>query len=130
MASRIPGMVVRYIQNSISDGRELVDDYYVFSRKELIEGAEISASSFNPKIIGEIITILRDFFDFNSNFNIKKFKWHEQNLFVDISYDKGILKFKRNPLSLLPEYSYMWNEIRISEPYFHYIFSNTYNEKE
>ena len=130
MASRIPGMVVRYIQNSISDGRALLDDYYVFSRKELIEGAEISASSFNPKIIKEIIVLLRDWFDFNSNFNIKKFKWHEQNLFVDISYDKGILKFKRNPLSLLPEYSYMWNEIRISEPYFHYIFSNTYNEKE
>ena len=130
MASRIPGIIVRYIQNSISDGRELIDDFFVFGRKELIEATKISASSFNSKTIHEIIVILRDFFDFNMNFNIKAYKWHEQNLFIDISYNNGVLKFRKNPLSLQEEYKYMWEEIRIKESYFHYIFSNKYNEKQ
>ena len=104
-------------------------NFTINTRKELIESTGISPSSFTKENIREVITILRDWFDFNSNFNIKKYKWLEENLFINISYEKGILKFQKNPLSLLPEYSYMWDEIRITKHYFHYIFSNTYNTR-
>ena len=42
------GKIVYYIQKELANGRQPSEDgFYIFTRKELIEGAEISASTFN-----------------------------------------------------------------------------------
>ena len=128
MSRKYSGVIVRYIQESIANGKSDVDGIFVFSRKELIQAAGISPSTFD-RSISEVVELLAKHFDFCLQFQIPGYKIRQANVFVDVSYEKGKLKFRRNPLTESDEFKYMWEELRPKYPWFTFIYSTTYIDR-
>jgi hypothetical protein len=128
MAKANVGEVLLYIQRCIADGRPDEDGTFVFARKELLQETGISPSVFNRRI-NEVVDKLANGFDFCLNFNVPGYKIGQENVFVDVKYDAGKLTFKRNPLTLSDEFEYMWAELRPKFPWFAYIYSTTYTDR-
>ena len=120
--------VVRYVQECIADGRPDENGVFVFTRKELVDATGISPSTFN-KNINEVIKLIGTGFDFHLSFNVPGYKIHQENVFIDVSYEKGKLTFRRNPLTLTEEFEYMWSELKPKYPWFAYIYSTTYTDR-
>jgi len=120
--------VALYVQQCIADGRADENGVFVFTRKELIDATGISSSTFNRNI-NELIELLAVGFDFNQSFHIPQYKIGQENVFIDVVYEKGKLTFRRNPLTLTEEFEYMWSELKPKYPWFTYIYSTTYNDR-
>ena len=93
---------------------------YMIRRKEFIERLPMAASTFDNNIL-RFVKDLADY-DLAVMFGLKGL--YGENLFVDVRYNKGTLRFKRNPYTLRPELSYIWGikptnweERRFSYPY-------------
>ena len=100
------GKIVYYIQKELANGRQPSEDgFYIFTRKELIEGAEISASTFN-NCKAEVVQY------FSSWCDLKRWAKYDEYageiLYVDVSYERGKLKFKRNPITFSLELEHLW----------------------
>lgn len=100
------GKVIHYIQNELSRGREPSEEgYYIFARKELIEGSGISASAFNS-CKDDVVKY------FSSWCDLKRWAKYDEYageiLYVDVSYERGKLKFKRNPITFSSELEHLW----------------------
>ena len=100
------GNVVLYIQQSLYDGR-LPDQegYYCYSRKELAENSGISVSTFN-RCKEDVVHYLSTWCDLASWAKYQEYSG--EILYQNVSYEKGVLKFQRNPLTLKPELSFLW----------------------
>ena len=100
------GSIIVYIQNCLYDGRQPDQSgYYCFSRKELAENAEIALSTFD-RCKEEVIHYFKTYCDFASWAKYKEFAG--EVLYTEVSYERGLLKFKRNPLTQMPEFSFLW----------------------
>lgn len=98
--------IVYYIQMSLYSGREPDEQgFYVYSRKELSEGTGLSMSTISNNIISAML-YFRDWCDLKSWAKYEEYAG--EVLYVDVSYEKGKLKFKRNPITLKPELAYLW----------------------
>ena len=100
------GKVILYIQNSLYDGKKANDDgYYCFTRKELADNSRISATTLD-RCKDDVCFHLMNDYDFSSWAKYKELAG--ESLYLDVAYEKGILRFKRNPLTFQPEYSFLW----------------------
>ena len=100
------GKVIRYIQQSLYEGKQPTNSgFYVFTRKELAEGAKISVSTFD-KYKDEVLHYFSTWCDLKSW--AKYDEYEGEVLYIDVAYEKGALRFKRNPITLQPHLSYLW----------------------
>ncbi len=83
------------------------DGYYCISRKDFVNDIPMSASNFDR--------VKEEWMNYDlANYSIDcalgfKFKLpNEDHMFLDIKYEKGFVKFKRNPITLLPEVERLW----------------------
>lgn len=111
------GQIIHYIQCELADGRKPdKDGYYAFSRKELAEGAKISLSTFDSHK-DEVVRY------FSSWCNLKSWAHYDEYageiLYVDVSYERGKLKFRQNPITINSKLSYLW-ALRPLDSYFAY----------
>ena len=128
MSRQNSGVIARYVQQCIADGRQEVDGFFVFTRKEILDRTNIASSTFD-RSIEEAMEIIAKHFDFCLNFHIPGYKINQENLFIDVFYQRGKLRFRGNPLSRTAEFSYMWDELTPPHPFFTYIYSTTYNDR-
>lgn len=98
--------IIWYIEKQLANGcAPDADGYYSFSRKDIVNGIAGSASFFD--------THKDKALDFLAN-NMKMIQRAnytedtDQNLFVDVSYEKGKVKFRKNPIYCEPKYSHLW----------------------
>ena len=99
-------LLMLFVQQRLYEGLQPDEDgFYVISRKEFLERLDMSPSTFSARIKD-----LTDYYMLDWNLEIMfglKGLIHE-NLYTDISYSKGKLRFKRNPYTERPELSYLW----------------------
>ena len=129
MSRRNSAVIVHYVQKSIADGRADDNGQFVFSRREILENTNISPSTFD-RCIDEAMEIISTGYDFCLNFHIPDYKINQENVFIDVHYEKGKLIFKRNPMTQSEEFAYMWDELRPNHPFFTYIYSTTYTDRK
>lgn len=100
------GEVIHAIQQSLYDGKCPDEEgFYCFPRKELCEIAGISPSTFD-RCKDEVVDYFRRRCDLATWAKYNEYKG--EVLYVDVSYERGVLKFRRNPLTLKPELEYLW----------------------
>lgn len=98
--------IIHYIQQSLYDGRKPdANGNYCFSRKDLAEGASVSLSSVSSNI-ESVVLMLSDDYDFNRWARFSEYTG--ENLYEGVSYNKGVLSFKRNPVTLAPDLNFLW----------------------
>lgn len=98
--------IVYYVQKTLSQGKEPDEQgFYVYSRKDLAEGTGLAISTISNNIISAML-YFRDWCDLKSWAKYEEYAG--EILYVDVSYEKGKLKFRRNPITLKPELSYLW----------------------
>lgn len=98
--------VIHFIQKSLFNGKQPTNEgYYVFSRKELAEGAGISVSTLD-NCKEDVIRYFSSWCDLKTWANYEEYAG--QILYTDVSYEKGKLRFKRNPITLQPPLSHLW----------------------
>lgn len=100
------GKIIRYIQQSLYEGKAPdKEGYYKFSRKELYEGARISAAAFD-KNRNEVEAYFARWCDLKKQGNYPQYA--KEMLYIDVKYEKGYFMFKRNPITLMPELQHLW----------------------
>ncbi len=98
--------VALYIQQSLYDGRQPVHEgFYCFRKKELCEMSGISASSFGTNL-EELLDYFQRWCDFDTWARFPELRG--EKLYQDVSYEKGVFRFRRNPLTFQPEYIFLW----------------------
>lgn len=100
------GKIIRYIQGELFNGKQPTETgEYVFSRKELAEGVGISVSTVD-NCKDAVAKYFSSFCDLCSW--AKYEEYIGEKLYIDVSYEKGKLKFKRNPITFEPHLSHLW----------------------
>ena len=119
--------VIHFIQTSLYNGKESTSaGYYVFSRKELAEGARLSVATFD-KCKDDVIEYFSSHCDFKTW--AKYDEYAGEILYIDVSYEKGKLKFKRNPLTLQPHLSHLWALPPVRKTYTSDAFDNKHRRR-
>ena len=100
------GKFAQYIQMSLFEGKQPDENgYYVFSRKELADGAGMSVSAFDNNK-RELISYFSSWCNLKNQGNYNEYA--KEMLYIDVKYENGKLMFKRNPLTLSPELQHLW----------------------
>ncbi len=95
-----------FVQQRLYEGLEPNEDKdYCIKRKEFIERLPMPASTFDNNIQKLVSNYIQQW-DLSISFGLEGLAG--ENLYLDVRYEKGVLKFKRNPYSLRPELSYIW----------------------
>lgn len=95
-----------FVQQRLYEGLQPDENNdYVISRKEFVERLPIPQSTFNSNI-HKLVDYAMQQWNLYVWFGLEGLA--DQNLYVDIRYENGKLKFKRNPYTLRPELSYLW----------------------
>lgn len=98
-------LLMLYVQYAVSEGLEPDDTgIYHITRKDFLDVLGISSSTFD-KNKAELVEMLSSW-DLETIFNLTGLT--NEYLYTDVSYQKGELTFRRNPLTLRPELSYVW----------------------
>lgn len=101
-----------YVQHAIYEGLQPDENgVYSIARKDFIKGLDIPASTFDRNRDAFITRYMKSW-DMEILFGLKGLLG--ENLFTDVEYENGTLKFKRNPITHRPEISYVWG---IKPPY-------------
>lgn len=99
-------LLMLFVQQRLYEGLQPdADGYYVITRKEFLERLELSPSTFAGQI-KNLVNYYMQQWSLGIMFHLDGL--HGENLYTDISYDHGKLKFKRNEYTLRPELSYVW----------------------
>lgn len=94
-----------YVQHAVSEGLQPDEaGTYHIPRKKFLDTLGISASAFD-RSKSELVELLSTW-DLEIMFDLTGLL-HE-NLYTDVDYQKGELTFRRNPITLRPELSYVW----------------------
>jgi len=95
-----------FVQQRLYEGLQPDEDgYYTIQRKEFIDRIPIKPSTFSARI-SELVESYMEEWDLEIMFNLKGLIG--ENLYTDISYKNGKLRFKKNPYIERPEFSYIW----------------------
>ena len=100
------GQIIRYIQQTLFEGREPNEEgYYLYTRRELSDGAGISPTTFdnNKK---EVIDYFMYWWSINEVAHYTEYPG--EILYIDVKYEKGKFMFKRNPLTFEDELKHLW----------------------
>lgn len=98
-------LLILYVQYAISEGLQPDETgTYHIPRKDFLDILGLSASTFD-KNKAELVEALSTW-DLEIMFDLTGLL-HE-NLYTDVSYQKGELTFRRNPITMRPELSYVW----------------------
>ena len=82
-----------------------VDGYYTIHRKEFIDRIPMKPSTFAKQIMN-LTEYYMKMWDLHINFKLKGL--YGENLYTDIFYKNGELRFKKNPYVEREELSYIW----------------------
>lgn len=105
-------LLMLYVQHRIYEGlKPDANGVYTITRREFISDLGMGASTFDKNRDVLVNELMRDW-DLELTFDLKGLL--RENLFVDIEYSDGALRFKRNTITLRPELSYVW---AIKPPY-------------
>ena len=105
-------LLMLYVQKVIADGLEPDQNgTYSITRKEFVSRLELSSSTFD-KNRDDFLKALSKGWDLEIMFDLKGLP--KENLYTDVRYEKGVLYFKRNPITFRPELSYVWG---VEPPY-------------
>ncbi len=106
MSSESKGKILHYIQMSLYNGKCANEEgFYCYTKKELTENTGLSSDTISRNM-EEVLEYLTDWCDLSWFAGLEELKG--QCLYTDVSYKRGILRFKRNPLTCQPEYMYLW----------------------
>ncbi len=95
-----------FVQQRLYEGLQPDEDgYYIIRRKEFIERLPMTSSTF-AKQIKNLTKYYMQEWDLQIMFGLKGLA--RENLYTDISYESGKLRFKRNPYTLREELQYVW----------------------
>ena len=95
-----------FVQQRLYEGLQPdADGYYVIQRKEFLERIPMKPSTFSGQI-GNLTDYYMKQWNLAVSFDLKGLGY--ENLYVDISYSNGKLRFKRNPYTERPELDYIW----------------------
>ena len=109
--------ILFYIQKSLYEGKQPdADGFYCYTKKELAENASVSVVTV-MRSKEQILSYLQRWCDFSSWAKFEDYAG--EILYQNVSFEAGILKFKRNPLTLQPEFSFLW-ALPPLEPWFCY----------
>lgn len=100
------GKVIHFIQQKLYEGRQPDEaGYYVFPRKELSEGAEISPTTFD-NCKDDVVAYFEKWCDLKvwAKYN----EYAGEILYVDVSYQRGKLRFRQNPITINSKLSHLW----------------------
>ena len=94
-----------FIQQSLYEGKQPdKDGYYVFTRKELADGAGKSVGTFDNNRFG-----LEYYFSTCSLKEYGKYpEYANEMLYIDVKYEKGKFRFKRNTITMTSELEHLW----------------------
>ena len=120
--------IIHYIQKSLYEGKKQdTDEYYIYTRKELAEGANVSLTSVNTCKY-EVVEHFKEGYDL--------FKWAEykeylgEKLFLNVDYAHGELRFQRNPITLREELKHLWALRPLYEYFVYDVFDDKHRRKE
>ena len=95
-----------FVQQRLYEGLQPDEDgYYTIQRKEFIDRIPIKPSTFSARI-NELVESYMEEWDLEIMFKLKGLIG--ENLYVDISYKNGKLRFRKNPYLERPELNYVW----------------------
>ena len=98
--------MVYYIQTSLYDGRQPeAEGFYIFTKKELAEKLGLALTTVHRNI-GDVVQYFSSWCDLSSWAKYPELAG--EVLYTDVSYERGVLKFKQNPLTLRPDLSFLW----------------------
>lgn len=98
--------ILLYIQKSLYDGKQPnADAYYCYTAKELAENASVSLSTVK-RSKEQVLSYLQRWCDFSTWAKFEDYAG--EKLYQDVSFEAGVLKFQRNPLTFQEEFSFLW----------------------
>ena len=98
--------ILFYIQKSLYEGKQPdTDGYYCYTKKELAEKASVSASTVERNI-DQVLAYLQRWCDFSRWAKFENYAG--EILYQNVSFETGVLKFQRNPLTFQREFSFLW----------------------
>ncbi len=115
--SRSEGKIIRYIQQSLYEGKEPnADGYYVFSRRELSNGAGVSLTAVDNNR-DKVLSYFMSWCDLCTwaKFN----EYPGEVMYISVKYENGRLMFRRNPITFQEEVKHLWAMAPL-EPFFTY----------
>lgn len=99
-------LLILFVQQRLFEGLQPDENGdYVIGRKEFIERLPMAPSTFDSNIKKLVDYYIQEW-DLYTSFGLVGLA--DENLYTDVRYEKGKLKFKRNPYTLRPELSYVW----------------------
>lgn len=99
-------LLMLFVQQRLYEGLEPdKNGDYIIKRKEFIERLPMPASTFDGNI-KKLVEYYINQWDLSIWFGLDGLAG--ENLYVDVRYERGELKFKRNKYTLRPELSYVW----------------------
>ena len=99
-------LMMLFVQQRLYEGLQPDEDgYYTIQRKEFLERIPMKPSTFAGQINN-----LTDYYmrQWNLEISFKLKGLIHENLYTDISYQDGKLRFRRNRYTERPELSYIW----------------------
>ena len=95
-----------FVQQRLYEGLEPDSEgYYIIRRKEFIERLPMKPSTFAGQI-NNLVDYYMQVWDLGINFHLQGL--NRENLYVDVSYQNGKLRFRRNKYTKCPELDYVW----------------------
>lgn len=106
MVTETGKLMMLFVQQRLYEGLQPdINGFYIISRKEFLERLELAPSTFSARI-KDLTDYYMHEWDLEIMFDLKGLIG--ENLYTDISYSSGKLKFKRNSYTERPELSYVW----------------------
>jgi len=95
-----------YVQYRVSEGLQPDENgYYKIKRADFIKDLPIAASTFDNNI-EKLWEHMMSEWDIGIFFGLTGL--YGEKLYVEVSYTKGVLSFKRNPITKHPKLQYLW----------------------
>lgn len=99
-------LLMLFVQQRLYEGLEPDENGdYIIKRKEFIERLPMAPSTFDSNV-DKLVEYYMQQWDLSISFGLVGLA--DENLYIDVRYEKGKLKFKRNPHTLRTEFSYTW----------------------
>ena len=95
-----------YVQHVLADGLQPDEDgYYRIRRKDFIAELPMKPSTFDNNI-DKLVSYYLPQWDISIWFGLQGLAG--ETLYNDISYSRGVLQFRRNPITKHPQLQYLW----------------------
>ncbi len=98
--------IEKYVQETLYNGRQPDDQgFYIFSHKELYANLGVASKTISDSI-EEVVCFFAERFDLARWAKYDELKGEQ--LYLDVSYEKGVLRFRRNPITIDSNLDFLW----------------------